>query len=194
MKYNYTEDSLFHSIGYNFAKLESILQYGILSVNTAKIYNSSGLFNIPYTKNYEGSNDSNHISLISYSLINENDSNSSYNLYATKGISFIIEDIHYLVDKQKYNIHRTDEVLATTRVPIENITGITIPDNDKNKKLSELIYLPLNATKYEYILANYQILDNYLKQYNYTIPESFANKYLIQLRLLSNMITTDDIS
>ena len=98
MEYNYNENTLFHSINYNFAKLESILKYGILSESKVKELNNNfellGLPTISYTKNYKGSNTDKYISTTSYSLINENNPNSSYNLYTTKGISFIIEDTH----------------------------------------------------------------------------------------------------
>ena len=198
MEYNYNENTLFHSINYNFAKLESILQYGILSESKVKELNNNfnllGLPNISYTKNYEGSNTDKYISATSYSLINENNPNSSYNLYTTKGISFIIEDIHYLVDKEKFKIHRDDEVLVEGIIPPRFIKGLTIPENDKHKKLSELTYIPLNATKYESIKSNYEIIEKYLKEYNYTIPERDANNYLKLINLLSNLISTNDIS
>ena len=50
MGYKYSDNTLIHSIGFNFARLESILKYGILSSKKAKEKN------ISFARNYNGYN------------------------------------------------------------------------------------------------------------------------------------------
>lgn len=197
-EYQFTENTLFHSIGFNLSKLESILTYGILSEERKNKLNSQfkllGLPPIPYAKNYQGTNEDKYISMVAYPLINPQDLTSAYNKYTTKGIGFIIEKPNYHIDKTKYDIHRNDEVWVEDIIPLNKIKGIIVPEQYRSKTLDKLTYLPLNATKYESIKANYELLKNYLKEYNYNIDEKKANEYLKNLYLLSLVIQTDNIS
>jgi len=197
MNYNYNQNTLFHSINFNLVKFESILKNGILSKKEAEelnsLYELLGLPLIPYAKNYEGSNKNEYISMVAYELINEEDPTSAYSLYTQQGISFIIENTKFLIDKTKYNIHRQDEVWVEKIIPKENIKGIIIPQEYQDKLLNELTYLSLISSKYENIYSNYQLIRDYLKEYNYTIDEETSKKYLNQIKLLSLFIQTTDI-
>lgn len=195
-EYPYTENTIFHSIQFNISKLESILTYGIVSeLNATKINKNLillGLPTIPYTKNYQGTNTENAISCVSYELLNLSDQNSAYNLYTSKGIGFIIEEPNQIIDKSKYPIHRPDEVWIEGNISLNKIKGIIIPNEYQDKTLNELTYLPLNATKYENIKSNYDMLKQYLKDYHYDISQEEANKYLKNLYILSLLIQTED--
>ena len=158
---NFNDDTLLHAIGFNPMRLESILKYGIVSYNYAKEHN------IPYSKNYnftisktflkdnefgENTNEIlkesnyNNIYLVRMLYVSD-DPLSAYNLYVTKGISLVVEDIDFISDKTKEFIKRSDEVIVKRFIPKENIKGISIPKNYIDESLLYINILPDNIKK-----------------------------------------------
>ena len=81
MEYIYNNDTLLHSIGFNFQRLESILKHGIVSLTKAKE------LAINYAKNYTlDGQDDNYISSVLYKNIDFSSNNSAYKIYIKKGI------------------------------------------------------------------------------------------------------------
>lgn len=180
---NFNDDTLLHAIGFNPMRLESILKYGIVSYNYAKEHN------IPYSKNYnftisktflkdnefgENTNEIlkesnyNNIYLVRMLYVSD-DPLSAYNLYVTKGISLVVEDIDFISDKTKEFIKRSDEVIVKRFIPKENIKGISIPKNYIDESLLYINILPDNIKNYEYIMDTVKNYVTYLEKYNHKV-------------------------
>lgn len=182
MKYNYNDNTLIHSIGFNFAKLESILQNGILSQNKAKE------MSIPYARNYQGYNLDDTISCIRYLYINRQDTNSAYVKYTTDGISFIIENTPFIYSKDERIINHSDEVLVEGMITLDKIKGIIIRPEYLNVSLKDLNYLPLDSTSYINTKNTCDNLISYLQKYNYQVDKEEYNCYLRDLYMTNNAI------
>lgn len=180
---NFNDDTLLHAIGFNPMRLEGILKNGIVSYNYAKEHN------IPYSKNYnftisktflknndfgENTNEIlkesnyNNIYLVRMLYVSD-DPLSAYNLYVTKGISLVVEDIDFISDKEKEFIKRSDEVIVKRFIPKEKIKGITIPKNYIDESLSYISILPDNIKNYEYIMDTVKNYVAYLEKYNHKV-------------------------
>ena len=183
MKYKYNDDTLIHSIGFNPMKLEGILRYGLITENYAKRNF------LPYSRNYNFNlnddmlkivgNDKkinkiieeankNNIYLVR-SLYISDDPLSAYNMYVKHGISFIVEDVPYIYDKNVELIKRSDEVVVKEYIDKTRIKAIMIPEEYKYKKINEVKMLPSNILNYNLIKESIMRLTKYLTTYNYFV-------------------------
>jgi len=180
MEYKFNDDTLIHSIGFNPMKLEGILRFGIIAHNFARM-NS-----IPYSRNYNFTLDDEMLKKIGgskkinkkieeankeniylvRSLYISDDPLSAYNMYVRHGISFIVEDVPFIYDKNQEIIKRSDEVVVKNHVPSENIKAIMIPEEYKNKKLNEVEMFNSNTLNFSLIKDNVINLMKYLMNYN----------------------------
>lgn len=164
-------------------RLESILTHGIVSYNYAKEHN------ITYSKNYNFSLnkeiiDKNNLGENTNNILKESNFNniylvrmlyvsddplSAYNLYVKKGISFLVENVPYISDKEKEFIKRSDEVVVKDYIAPDKIKAISIPDEYYNKSLSEINILPSNIFNFYYIKKTVENYIAYLAKYNHEI-------------------------
>lgn len=156
--YKYNDDTLMHSVGFNFCAIESIMKNGIVSEEYGKNNN------ISINRNYFGSNLDDTISCVRYLYVNEDVEDSAYNKYVKKGISFIIEDVPFIYEKNERVIHRSDEVLVKDYIPKEKIVGINIPTDLMDADLEKLEYIKENSTSYVNIKHNADAISEYIKQ------------------------------
>lgn len=183
MQYKFNDDTLIHSIGFNPMKLEGILKHGLITDNYAKKNN------IMYSRNYNFNLDSDMLEKIGNdskinnmiesankeniylvrSLYISDDPLSAYNMYVKKGISFIVEDVSFIYDKNEELIKRSDEVVVKDYISKDNIKAIMIPDEYKYMKLNELNMLPSNILNYNLIKDSTVNLISYLDSYNYKV-------------------------
>lgn len=138
--YKYNDNTLFHSSGVNFSVIESIMKNGIASEKYGKEHG------ISVNRNYFGSNLEDTISCVRYLYVNDEVEDSAYSRYIKKGISFIMEDVPFIHDKNERIIHRSDEVLVRDFIPKEKITGISIPTDLEDTPLEELEYIRVGNT------------------------------------------------
>lgn len=140
------EKDCIHSIGFDFFKLNTVLNYGILSKSKLRELN----INVP--RNFEGGNLDNWISVVDGSLIKEN--YSGMKEFVSNGISFYCTT-NYLEKglgegKQNqaiesglpYNkgLHK-DEKYVYKQIPNTNILSVIIPENYKDTDITELNYI-----------------------------------------------------
>lgn len=165
--YKFGDNTLLHSCGFNLASFVSIMKNGIVSSKYAKENNMS------FARNFDGSNLDDYISCMRYLYVNKDVSDSAYALYAMNGLSFILEDVDYIYDKNEIIIHRSDEVLVKDYIPISKIKGIMVPSDYMDSKLSELEYIRHNATKYVNIKGNITVFKEFIKSIGGNVDSSF---------------------
>ncbi len=185
MQYNYGNDTLLHSVKFDFFKLESILKYGILS------YNEALKRKIPYSRTYDGYNGGDYISLVRYIYVNRDDIEGSYDKHIINGISLIIESTPYVYNKEEIYINHADEVYVKDYIPTSNIVGINIPESYLDKPISSLPIIRLTTFNYSYIKKSCDNIINYLKSYGYEIDVFFYNLLLTNLYNLNNLYKDD---
>jgi len=176
MDYNYKDDTLLHSVGFNLQRFESILKYGIVSKNYAS---KDG---IDYAKNYAINNQNNdYISLVRVGDINLDNYETSYWIHTKIGINFIVEDVNYVSDRKELFIHRIDEVLVKDNISIDKIKGIAIPLEYQNKILNDDSFgiIPLDVTTYKFV---YDITVNYLSFLKSHYPKLKLDNILFELK------------
>lgn len=183
MNYKYNENTLIHSIGFNFGRLESIFKYGILSCQKAKE------LGVPFARNYFGYNLDDMVSLIRYLYVNPMDKNSAYAKYTTSGISFLVEDVNYLYNKDERIINHSDEVLVHSHIPVQNIKGLLVPSAYRNVLLKDLDYLPLDSTSFLNIKNISDNLIRYLGEYGYEVDTSEYTEYILELYVTNKAIS-----
>ncbi len=182
MEYNYKEDTLLHSIGFNLIRLESILTNGILSKRKMEE------LGINYCTNYTGYNLDDTISCMLFAYINPTVENNAYNKYAINGITLIVEDVDYIYDLGERYINRVDEVLVKDYIPTNNIKGIIIPSEYRDKYIYDLNYLTLDSTSYINIKSSVDMLNKYLNNNKYYLDMDIVNEYLYELAITNNAI------
>lgn len=133
----------FHGIGFDFFKLESILDRGILSSYQATKEN------VDIVRNFNGNNKNIWISAVDTdSIVNDG---KAYNNFIKQGISF-----YFFTSKvnkgsknskgNNYNIANNsgeyeDESFVFNKVPVEHIHSIVVFKDNWNKNIDELFYL-----------------------------------------------------
>lgn len=191
-------DTLLHAIGFNLMKFEGILKHGIVSYDYAKKHNLPYARNYNFTlnhendKKYEGINESlmnanNHNIYLVRMLYVSDDPLAAYNLYVTKGISFVIDDVSFISDMNREFIKRSDEIIVKNYIPKSKITGIVVPSELADISLSEMRILPHNIVNCNYILDNVWEYVKYLCEYGHKIN-------LEELTLLCRDLKTAAIS
>ena len=179
MEYNYKNNTLLHSVGFNLQRFVSILNHGIVSKNKARE------LKLLYSKNYKikGQNDD-YISMLQFGLVNPNEDISAYKLHTIFGISFIIEDIDFIDDRDNHFIHRSDEVLVKDHISTNMIKGIAIPLNFQNTHLNNLLIIPPDVTSYNSIRDISISYYEFLKSFGYEIDFKEFSSYLNDLLFL----------
>ena len=155
--YKYSENTLIHSPGVDFSAIESIMKNGIMSANYGKDHGAK------VNRNYFGSNLDDTISCIRYLYVNKDVEDSAYNRYVPNGISFLIEDVPFISDKNERFIHRSDEVLVKDFIPKENIKGILVPEELVNTDLRDLSYIREDSSSYKLVNQKINSISSYIK-------------------------------
>lgn len=169
--YEYDENgdikTCFHSIGFDFFKLDSILKYGILSD-----YRANKL-KINLDRNFSNNNSNVWISVTDSKGVEEN--LEAYKKFVMQGISFYCYT-NYLKEGEYRNKNNgsmnprksdeyNDERFIFDSIKLEQIKVILIPEQLKNKKLDNLYYLN--------VCDNYEVVKNKIFYYIKKIKEDF---------------------
>lgn len=138
--------SCFHSISFDFFKLNSILTYGVLSASEIKKQH----LNVP--RNFEGGNSNNWISVVDASLIKHQ--YTGFKNFTKHGISFLcevpemilpVEGSHKAEAIQKGlpfdKSGHLDEKYVYSKIPVENILCTIVPEEYINTDIRSLTYL-----------------------------------------------------
>jgi len=176
----------FHSISFDFFKLDSILKYGILSSNEVKNKN----LDIP--KNFNGGNSNNWISVVDASLIKYN--YTGFQNFTKHGISFfcnvpeMINSVENCYKSQAicnglpYNkSNHLDEKYVYKNIPVQNIIAIIIPNNYINIDIKTLTYLynsldfDLFIKRIKYYIQKFKEEDISIFDTNYYTKDKFEN-------------------
>jgi len=174
-KYEFGDNTLLHSIGFDIYKLNSILKTGIVSKNQAEKEN------ILYAKNNFGYNFDDYISMIRYMYVNEEDETSAYKKYVEKGISFIVEDQNFIYNKDEMYFNHADEVFVKDKITIDNIKGIMVPEKFLNYEIKDLPMLPLASTSYINIKHTTDNIIRYLKNEGHSCDLEYYNDILREM-------------
>lgn len=154
--YKYSENTLIHSPGVDFAAIDSIMKNGIMSLEYASKHG------VDVNRNYYGSNLNDTISCIRYLYVNSDMKDSAYSKYVPNGVSFLIEDVPFIYDKNERIIHRSDEVLVEDFIPKEKITGILVPENLTNVGLEDMSYIMEDSSSYVLIKHKVDNIKSYI--------------------------------
>lgn len=178
--YNFGENTLIRSAGFNPYKLESILTNGILSKNKAEE------MGISLTRNYFGYNFDDNVSMIRPFYSNSEDENSCLYTLVPKNVNIIVEDQDFIYDTNEAYYNHADEVFVNGMVPKEKFVGIMIPEKFLNYELKDLPMIPLKSTSYANLRGACDELIVYLEKMGYEIN---AEEYKDLLRELHLTIT-----
>ncbi len=159
----------YHSIGFDFFKMRSILEYGILSKREMKKY---GIQNVV---NFEGGNLDDYVSVVDARFINKG---TAYYTFITNGVSFVCEldklynsnknhTLSYCIENGlPYNkSFHDDEKYVYGKIAPENIQGIFLHNKIINKDIRELNYI--------YNSLSFNLFTNRLKYYIENISTTF---------------------
>lgn len=186
--YNYNDNTLIHTIGFDLYKLESILNNGILSQKEAKKKQ------ISYSKNYYGYNFDEYISLVRYLYVNFEDSNSVFVKSMPKGISFLIENQPFIYDQKEQYFNHSDEVFVKDKVDRRNIKGLLIPNKYQDYLLKDLPILPLKSTSYVNLKHCCDNIIKYLESYSYQVDYKTYNAILSEMYLTLELMKKEEDS
>ncbi len=139
----YDRSKSFHGIGFDFLRMKSILEKGILSEQAAQQEN------IDFRRNYGGYNLGDSVSVAESPAINNSFTFGCFGNYIKNGISFVIANEHsYKPQKgSPRDSGYPDEAFIHGRVKKENISGVMIPQDMLDTSLAEL---PLGLAKMGY--------------------------------------------
>lgn len=173
-----------HGIGFDFSKMESILDNGILSGYTAI---QKG---VVVSRNFEGNNADMWISVIDSMDVSKQ--GTAYKQFANNNISFFANVNNYKIGEKNFGKAQSkglpidsglyeDESFVFSEIPIEDIYGIILPANSDKLRLSELNYL--------YCSANFKTIKSRVENYcqyiqsltGITIDSSMLNTLILQL-------------
>lgn len=181
--YKYNENTLIHSPGVDFSAIESIMENGIMSAKYGSEHGAK------VNRNYFGSNLDDTISCIRYLYVNKDVEDSAYNRYVPNGVSFLIEDVPFISDKNERFIHRSDEVLVKDFISKENIKGILVPEELVNTDLEDLSYIREDASSYTLIKNRADNISSYIKDNSGIICD--YNDFIRELYYLSEESKND---
>lgn len=149
---------LYHGIGEDLFKFESILKYGILSEKEAT------KLHLNFIRNDIGINNDDKISVVKPATRSKDMLRSAFERYMLNGISFIINDINSEEIHDTYN----DEAHVFNKININDIIGIMVPEEIYESKISDLKFIASNTR-----LENAEkIIDNTI----INISQKFTNK------------------
>lgn len=154
-----------HSIGWDFSKLEGILDYGILSDYSAQSKN------ISLSRNFKGNNSNMWISMVSGNDVPKD--GKSFNEFIMNGLSFYVTvpklSCGESIDPKarslglpKKSKEYDDESFAFYEVPKQDILALVCPKDFYDKKLDELDYLGC-ANSYSIISNRVDSYATYIK-------------------------------
>lgn len=173
--YSFNDNTLLHTCGFNFYSFVNILNNGIMSFKKAK---ENG---IDICKNYDGSNLDDTISCVRYLYVNDDVLDGAYNIHIKKGISFIIEDVDFIYDKNDRVIHRYDEVLVKDFIDLSKIKGILVPESCLDLSFSELEYIRCASTSYVLVKNNLDKLLSFISVLGGSFDREVYDSYLREL-------------
>jgi hypothetical protein len=177
--YNFNDNTLLHTCGFNFYSFVNILKNGIMSSSMAK---EKG---IDLNRNFYGRNLDDTISCVRYLYVNDKIEDGAYNLHIKHGISFIIEDVDFIYDKNDRIIHRYDEVLVKDYIDISKIKGILMPESYLDCSLNELEYIRKSSTSYILIKNNLEKLISFINLLGGNSSVTKYSDYLIELYFIN---------
>jgi len=139
----YDRSKVFHGIGFDFIRLKSILEKGILSEQAAK---GEG---VDLKRNYGGYNLGDSVSVAESPAVNNSFTFGCFGNYIKDGISFVIANEHaYKAPKgSNQDSGYLDEAFVRYSVRKENIAGVMVPENLLDATLADL---PLGLSKMGY--------------------------------------------
>lgn len=158
-------EDCFHSIGFDFFRIESVLNNGILS------YDEMKKANLPFPRNFDGGNAERWISVVPAGAIKENE--TALKTFIQNGITFLAsnQEMYYPVanNKKSYaQLHGLpydksgyhDERYVLSKIEPSSLAAIFVTNEHANKDINELSYL-YNTLYYEtlemkliYLLSN----------------------------------------
>lgn len=168
--YKFGENTLIHSVGFNLSKFYSILKYGILSKEAALKEN------VNIARNFDGYNLDEFISMIRYIYV-DNGINSSYDRFAKKGVSFIVEDVDFVYNYNEEYINYSDEVLVKDKIDTSKIKCIMIPEDFAYYSLKDLPMINLKSKKFKNIKSNSDNLIEFANNMGYELSSLEKNMY-----------------
>ncbi len=158
-------DDCFHSIGFDFFRIESVLNNGILS------HKEMEKANLSFPRNFDGGNAERWISVVPASAIKENE--TALSTFIQNGITFLADgqEMYYPVSNNKKSFAQLhglpydksgyrDERYVLSKIDPSALVAIFITNEHANKDINELSYL-YNTLHYEtletkiiYLLSN----------------------------------------
>ncbi len=161
----------FHSVGFDFFKIGSVLKNGILSKGEMK------KLGINKTTNFEGGNLNDYVSVVDARLIDKG--GTAYSTFITNGVSFVCDVDKLYSSDEKYSksyciekgipynksLHK-DEKYVYSKIEPQNIKHIFLSDEIINKDVRELIYI--------YNSLSYEILSNRINHYITNVSDVFS--------------------
>ena len=177
-----------HGIGYDFFKLRSILENGILSASTLRDKKIDGV------KNFNGGNARNWVSVVDASLIGNG--YTGYETFIKNGIGFLCEN-QFLVEPLTYRerskamekglpynkSNHEDERYVYKEIVPEDIKKIILNNDNCNKKINSIVFL-FNCLDYRTFLSRvgHYIDETNAKQLGY--DKISLNAYLLEYKLI----------
>lgn len=157
----------FHGINFDYFKMISILETGILSQNAAT---SLG---ISIDRNYDGYNENSQVSLSESPSIHDTYNHGAFNAFVKNGISFVIDTSNmYCIQDNKSGI--PGEIYVDHSVPRENIIGIMLPEQYLQTSIDKLNIFGDMGTGY---VDDYAL--NFVDKINSLFETSFSNEEII---------------
>lgn len=183
-KYNFGDNTLLHSVGFDLYKFNNILKTGIVSKNQAEKEN------IKYSRNYFGYNLDDYISMVRYIYVPDTGV-SAYQKYVLNGITFIVEDQDFIFDVNKMHFNYSDEVFVKDKVDVSKIKGIMVSEDYLETNLSNLSMLPLETTSYINIKHTTDNIIRYLKNEGYNCDMQYYEDILREMYFTLQALTKE---
>ena len=178
-------NACFHGIGFDFAKLESILEYGILSEYAAK---KQG---IKLSRNFHGNNsnmwisavDSRNVAINGEAYRNFIDNNIAFYSFVGAYQAGVKTKSEALTSGFPINTNLyEDEVFVFNRIDKEDIYAFLLPKDFANKSLEELNYLNCSIDYKTVGNRVHSYLDYLKKNYDTIIDSTLVEDFILQLK------------